>query len=46
MIFSNYLDQENNEVTHGSSFLGHVVINCNREAIDHNLIMDYLADNS
>ena len=45
MILANYLSQQNNEVIHGGSVPGHIVINHNREIADHNLFVDYFAEN-
>ena len=45
MILANYLNQQNNEVIHGGSVPGHIVINHDREIADHNLFVDYFAEN-
>ena len=45
MILANYFNQQNNRVTHDGSILGHVVINRDRETANHNLFVDYFADN-
>ena len=45
MILANYFNQQNNRVTHGGSIPVHVVINRDQEIADHNLFIDYFADN-
>ena len=45
MILANYLIQQNNEVIHGGSVPSHIVINRDREIANHNLFVDYFAEN-
>ena len=45
MILANYLNQQNNEVIHGGSVPGHIVINRDRENAYHNLFVDYFVEN-
>ena len=45
MILANYFNQQNNRVIHGGSIPAHVVINRDRETVDHNLFVNYFADN-
>ena len=46
MILVNYFNQKNNQVTHGGSIPGHIVIYRDREISYHNLFDDYFVENS
>ncbi|KAK2655866.1 hypothetical protein Ddye_008918 [Dipteronia dyeriana] len=41
-----YLNQQNNQVTHGGSILGHIVINRDMESVDRNLFNYYFTENT
>ncbi|XP_020266214.1 uncharacterized protein LOC109841676 [Asparagus officinalis] len=45
MILVNNLHQQNYQLIHGGSILGHAVINRDRETAHQNLVIDYFADN-
>lgn len=40
-----YLNQQNNQVTHGVSILGYIMINRDQDTTDHNLFINYFAEN-
>ncbi|KAL5576009.1 hypothetical protein UlMin_017708 [Ulmus minor] len=44
-LWAHYIAQQNNQVTHGGSIPGHIVINRDRENADRNLFTDYFAEN-
>ena len=45
MILASYFNQQNNQVTHGGSIPGHVMIYRDREIADRSLFDDYFAEN-
>ena len=45
MVIAYYVNQMDNQVIHGGSVPGHIVINHDRETADRNLFNDYFADN-
>ncbi|KAL5546655.1 hypothetical protein UlMin_006342 [Ulmus minor] len=44
-LWAHYIAHQNNQVTHGGSIPGHIVINRDRENADRNLFTDYFAEN-
>ncbi|PON44368.1 hypothetical protein PanWU01x14_267570 [Parasponia andersonii] len=42
---SNFLNQQNQQMTHGGSIPGYTVVNCDREVADQNLFNNYCAEN-
>ena len=44
-VISQYLNQQNNLVTHGGSIPCHIVINQDREGVDRHLFYGYFAKN-
>ena len=45
MILASYFNQQNNQVTHGGSIPGHVMIYRDREIADCSLFDDYFVEN-